>query len=51
MVHLDEPDPKVLVQQEVKAEQLEAMLAIVGIHSPLDTEEGVDDDVFDAGQQ
>lgn len=48
MIHFNQPYAEVLIEQEVEAEQLEAVLTIVRIHFAPDTEEGVDDDVFDA---
>ena len=51
MVDLNEPNTEIFIEQEIKAKELKAVFTLIGIHSPLDTEEGIDYDVFDARQE
>lgn len=51
VVHLDEPDAEVFVEQEVKSEELKAVLTIVDIHLLAHAKEDIDDDVLDSGDE
>ena len=51
MIHLDQPNSEVFVEQEIESKEFKAVMTVAGVHFLLNAEEGVEDDVLYPGQE